>query len=58
MSMDPRDRPLDLWVAQLSDADPALRLEAAAALGRLRRRARTAVPQVSAALKDDNVHVR
>jgi HEAT repeat protein len=58
MHTDPRDRPVEDWAAQLCDAEPARRLEAAAALGRLRRRARTAVPGLASALKDANVHVR
>ncbi len=58
MDMDPREQSVEEWAVQLSDAEPARRLEAAAALGRLRRRARSAVPQLAAALKDANVLVR
>jgi HEAT repeat protein len=58
MNTDPRDRPIEAWVWQLGDTTAALRLEAAAALGRLRRRAWSAVPELARALKDENVHVR
>ena len=46
---------LDQWTALAKDKEPAVRMDAAAALGRL---GPTAVPALAELLRDQNVHVR
>jgi HEAT repeat protein len=51
-------RLLGAWLAQLRDADPKKRAEAAGSLGLFGRQAGPAVPHLAAALKDPQAEVR
>src|SRR5437764_79300 len=56
MHLNPWDRTPDEWAAQLRDADAGRRMDAAAALGRLGRKARPALPHLIDALRDGVTH--
>src|SRR4051794_15903594 len=58
MHVDRWEKTPEEWSAQLGDADPAHRMDAAAALGRFGRRARPAVPRLMEALRDPHAGVR